>query len=76
MIFEKQLGIYPADWLRYEPLDRFLSYNAVPSLAFEEAIADTAGLHVSMLRLIIATVLSILAGLVHRSVPSVTGKPP
>eukprot|EP00892_Ulva_mutabilis_P010068 jgi/Ulvmu1/7433/UM036_0094.1 len=74
MIFEKQLGIFPADWLRYEPLDQFLSINAVPVLAIEESVAQRSGLHVSLLRLIIATILSILAGTVHRYVPSVAGR--
>lgn len=76
MIFEKQLGISPADWLRYEPLDQFLNANVVPVLPLEESISLHSGIHLSLLRLIIATFLSIVAGVVHRYVPSATGARP
>jgi hypothetical protein len=73
MIFESELGLKPSDWLKYPPLDDFLAGNRIPILAFEEAILSISGLHISLLRLILASFISILAGFLHRFVPTTTG---
>jgi hypothetical protein len=75
MIFEAELGIKPSDWLKYAPLDDFLADNRIPMLPFEEAALSISGLHISLLRLIFASLISILAGILHRFVPTATGAP-
>jgi hypothetical protein len=73
MIFEDELGIRPSEWLRYEPLDAFLGRNAIPILPVESKIIEVTGLHWTMLRLVLASLMSILAGILHRFFPTATG---
>lgn len=73
MIFETQLGIKPSEWLKYAPLDDFLGENRIPVLPFEDAMVSISGLHITLLRLILASFFSIGAGILHRCVPTATG---
>lgn len=73
MIFETELGIKPSEWLKYAPLDDYLADNRIPILPVEDALISVSGLHITLLRLILASFLSIGAGIVHRFVPTATG---
>lgn len=73
MIFESQLGIRPSEWLKYAPLDDFLADNQIPLLPVEDKLLSISGLHITLLRLILASFLSVGAGILHRFVPTTTG---
>lgn len=76
MFFEQQLGIKPAAWLQNPELDVFLEDNCIPLQLWEEMAVRALGLHMTMIRLIVAAVLCIPVGVLHRFVPSATGAPP
>lgn len=73
MIFESQLGICPSEWLKFAPLDDFLAENRIPILSVEDAMVSISGLHITLLRLILASFFSIGAGILHRFVPTANG---
>jgi hypothetical protein len=73
MIFEEQLGIRPSEWLHHPELDAFLSTNSIGTLTLEAFLVGKTGLHLSMLRFVIASLLTVLVGVVHRYIPTATG---
>lgn len=75
MYFQEVLGIDTSELLAYPPLDDWLAQNGIPVQGWEQASADALGYQVSMLRTVLALLLSVLAGLLHRFVPTVTGAP-
>jgi lysophospholipid acyltransferase len=74
MFFEDELGIKPSEWLRYQPLDDFLGVNKFQVQGWEEVAVRSLGLHISVIRLIVAAVLTIPCGVLHRMVPTATGR--
>lgn len=74
MYFEDQLGIRPSEWFRWEPLDRFLAHNAIPIQDWEIRASSSADMHVTMFRMILSFLCSVLIGFVHRYVPTATGR--
>jgi hypothetical protein len=73
MIFEDELGIKPAHWLRNPQLDNFLDDNCVAVLPWEELAVRQTGLHLSMIRLIVAAIATVPLGFLHRLVPTAYG---
>ena len=76
MFFEDELGFRPSRWLRNEQLDMFLDDNCITVQPLEELIVRQTGLHLSMIRLIAAAVLTVPLGFLHRVVPSALGALP
>ena len=73
MFFEDELGIKPSLWLRDEQIDTFLDENIIQPQPWEELIVRQSGLHLSMIRLIAAAILTIPVGLLHRYTPTAWG---
>lgn len=73
MFFEDELGIKPALWLRDEQIDTFLDDNVILPQAWEELIVRQTGLHLSMIRLITAAIMTIPVGFLHRQTPTAWG---
>ena len=76
MFFEDELGFKPARWLRNEQLDAMLDDNCIAVQPIEELIVRQTGLHLSMIRLIVAAILAVPLGFLHRIVPSAMGALP
>jgi lysophospholipid acyltransferase len=74
MFFEDEIGIKPSAWLRYQPLDDFLAVNTFRVQRWEETAVQSLGLHISIIRLIVASVMTLPLGLLHRMVPTATGR--
>ena len=73
MYFAEQLGINPAAWLRYEPLDRVLNYNACPTLSWEAVLVNKFEFHITAIRTLLAIFSTLIFGILHRGIPSATG---
>jgi hypothetical protein len=73
MLFEDELGIRSSNWLRNAQVDAFLDDNVIEVQWWEEIIVRQSGLHLSMIRLVVAAILTVPLGFVHRVVPSTYG---
>jgi hypothetical protein len=73
MYFEEYHGFKPGLWLHRPGLDSFLATNVIAPQPWEQSAALSLGLRLSMIRLVLAAVVSIFVGLGHRFVPTYTG---
>jgi hypothetical protein len=75
MYFEEYHGFRPGSYLHHPRVDTFLATNLIEPQSWEVSAVLSSGLRLSMIRIMLAAVLSIFVGLLHRFVPTYTGGP-